>query len=118
MTTHVIALKRAYAPPGDADGLRVLVDRLWPRGLEKHRAAIDEWVKEAAPSPALRKWFSHDPARWEEFRHRYKAELSGNAGLERIRALAARQPVTLIYAARDEQHNHALVLRDVLRGRA
>lgn len=115
MTEHRLSLKRAYLPPDDGDGVRVLVDRLWPRGLEKHRAAIDEWIEDAAPSPKLRKWFGHDPARWEEFRRRYREELAHNTAVDQIRALAAEHPVTLIYAARDEQHNHALVLRDFLR---
>ncbi len=120
MTTTRIAperlkLKRAYEPPARGDGVRILVDRLWPRGLQKDGAALDDWIKEIAPSPELRKWFGHDPERWGEFRRRYAAELRGSAeALERIRALARRRPVTLIYAARDEAHNHALVLRDTL----
>lgn len=114
MSKRHFSLKRAYAPPDDADGVRVLVDRLWPRGLQKHRAAIDEWVKDAAPSPGLRKWFGHDPARWEEFRRRYRDELSGNAAAAHIGDIAERHPVTLVYAARDEQHNHARVLLEYL----
>lgn len=122
MTTARIAparlkLKRAYAPPARGDGLRILVDRLWPRGLKKDSAALDDWIKEVAPSPGLRQWFGHDPERWSEFRRRYAAELRAQAdALERIRALARKRPVTLIYAARDEAHNHALVLRDALLG--
>lgn len=119
MTKHIPAarlrLKRAYEPPARGDGTRILVDRLWPRGLKKDGAALDHWMKDVAPSPALRKWFGHDPERWSEFRRRYAAELRAQAEpLDTIRALAHAGPVTLVYAARDEEHNHALVLRDVL----
>ncbi len=110
-----IRLKRAYDPPAPDDGVRILVDRLWPRGLRKADAVIDRWEKEIAPSAALRRWFGHDPARWDEFRRRYRDELSGRAvALDEIRALARDGRVTLVYAARDERHNHALVLRDML----
>jgi uncharacterized protein YeaO (DUF488 family) len=110
-----IRLKRAYEPPSAEDGVRVLVDRLWPRGLRKSDAAIDRWLKEIAPSTALRRWFGHDPGRWSEFRRRYRTELSGNAALvHELRALARKRPITLIYAARDERHNEAVVLRDIL----
>jgi uncharacterized protein YeaO (DUF488 family) len=115
MSMPHLTLKRAYEPAADTDGTRVLVDRLWPRGLDKHRAAIDEWMKDVAPSPALRKWFGHDPARWSEFRRRYEAELATNEAVAPLRDLAAKGAVTLVYAARDEQHNHALVLLDHLR---
>ena len=98
--------------------MRVLIDRLWPRGLDKQHAAIDEWLKDVAPSPALRKWFNHDPIRWQEFRRRYLAELAGNEALERLRRLSHEHHVTLVYAARDTEHNHALVLRDLLEGAA
>lgn len=110
-----IAIKRVYAPIGEHDGYRVLVDRLWPRGLRKEDAGLDAWLREVAPSPALRRWFGHQPSRWEAFRHRYAAELDGLA--EHWQPLAARARhgrVTLLYAARDEAHNHALVLRDYL----
>jgi uncharacterized protein YeaO (DUF488 family) len=111
-----IRLKRAYAAPSAEDGVRVLVDRLWPRGLTKAEARIDRWLKELAPSTELRKWFGHDPARWEEFRRRYRAELAGKAALiDELRALAREHQVTLIFAARDEVHNEAVVLRDELR---
>ncbi len=110
-----VRLKRAYEPPAADDGTRVLVDRLWPRGVKKETAAIDHWVKELAPSTDLRKWFGHDPERWEEFRLRYAAEIRAHPQeLERLRELARQGPVTLVYAARDELHNDAVVLRDVL----
>ncbi len=114
-----IRLKRAYEPPAADDGARILVDRLWPRGVRKADARIDTWMKEIAPSTALRRWFGHDPARWQEFRTRYLAELRRHSeDLDRLRALAQRGPVTLVFAARDERHNDAVVLRDVLLGRA
>jgi uncharacterized protein YeaO (DUF488 family) len=110
-----VKLKRAYAPAAAQDGLRILVDRLWPRGVSKAEAALDQWDKEIAPSPALRKWFGHDPDSWAVFRHRYAAELVEHDGpLQRLRALARRQTITLVYAAHDEAHTHAIVLRDVL----
>ena len=97
--------------------MRVLVDRLWPRGLRKSDAAIDRWLKELAPSTELRKWFGHDPARWEEFRRRYRAELSDKCALiDELRKLARDRPVTLLFAAHDEQHNQAVVLRELLTG--
>lgn len=112
-----IALKRAYDPPDEADGVRVLVDRLWPRGLTKKSAAIDEWAKDVTPSTELRKWFHHDPDHWDEFRRRYLAELKDKGSeLEELRKLAQAGPITLIYAARDTPHLHATVLRDVLLG--
>ena len=110
-----IRLKRAYAPPSPEDGLRVLVDRLWPRGLRKADASIDRWLKEIAPSSELRRWFGHDPARWEEFQHRYRRELSTHQELlNELRALAREGPLTLVYSAHDEDHNDAVVLRDTL----
>ena len=113
-----VRLKRAYLPAAATDGTRVLVDRLWPRGIGKSAAAIDLWIKDVAPSTALRKWFGHDPARWLEFRLRYAAELRGHRdGLAGLRALARRKTVTLVFAARDERHNDAVVLRDVLLSR-
>lgn len=112
-----IRLKRAYAAADDGDGKRILVDRLWPRGVSKDEAAIDGWMKELAPSTALRKWFNHDPARWAEFQLRYRQELGGNqALLAELRVLAEQGPVTLVYGARDEVHNDAVVLREVLLG--
>ena len=110
-----IRLKRAYLPPSPEDGVRVLVDRLWPRGVRKADAAIDRWAKEVAPSTELRRWFGHDSSRWEEFRRRYRAELSRNAALmNELRAVAQKGRLTLVYAARDELHNEAVILRDVL----
>jgi uncharacterized protein YeaO (DUF488 family) len=98
--------------------MRILIDRLWPRGVKKSDAAIDRWIKNIAPSTALRKWFGHDPARWQEFRRRYAAEIHDNAGpLAELRAAARKGPITLVFAARDEIHNDAVVLRDVLLAR-
>jgi uncharacterized protein YeaO (DUF488 family) len=113
-----VRLKRAYLPVAATDGTRILIDRLWPRGVRKSVAAIDLWLKDIAPSTALRKWFDHDPARWPEFRRRYALELRGHHDeLAGLRALARRKTVTLVFAARDELHNDAVVLRDVLLGR-
>lgn len=110
-----VKLKRAYERPTDGDGKRVLVDRLWPRGVRKTDAAIDYWVKELAPSTELRKWFAHDPSRWEEFRRRYAAEIEAHREeYDRLRDLALKGPITLVYAARDETHNDAVVLREFL----
>lgn len=111
-----VRVKRVYEPPAPDDGARVLVDRLWPRGLRKEAAALTLWHKDAAPSPTLRRWFGHDPARWEAFRARYRAELHANDGaLEPLRALACAGPLMLLYAARSSTHNHALVLAEYLR---
>ncbi len=113
-----IKLKRAYEKPSPADGTRILVDRLWPRGVSKEKASLDGWMKEIAPSTELRKWFAHDPKRWEEFRRRYGEELRGHPErLEELRSLARKGTLTLVYAAHDEAHNDAVVLREVLLGR-
>jgi uncharacterized protein YeaO (DUF488 family) len=113
-----IKLKRAYDPPSKDDGTRILVDRLWPRGISKQKAALDRWMKEIAPSTELRKWFAHDPKRWTEFRRRYAGELREHSDLiAELRSLARERTVTLVYAAHDETHNDAVVLRDVLLGR-
>lgn len=113
--TGNIKLKRAYERPDAGDGTRILIDRLWPRGIRKSDAAIDQWAKDIAPSTALRKWFGHDPARWQEFRRRYAAEVRQHPEmLEQLRALARRGPVTLVFAAHDETYNDAVVLRDLL----
>jgi uncharacterized protein YeaO (DUF488 family) len=114
-----LRLKRAYEPAEQTDGVRILVDRLWPRGVSKAKAALDEWIKDIAPSTKLRKWFGHDPNRWAEFQRRYRAELRGQSEtLARIRDLAREHVVTLVYSAHDEQHNDAVVLRAVLLGDA
>jgi uncharacterized protein YeaO (DUF488 family) len=113
-----IRLKRAYRAAAATDGLRVLVDRLWPHGVKKANAAIDQWAKDVAPSTALRKWFAHDPVRWPQFRQRYAAELRRHrAELAALRAEARRKTLTLVFAARDERRNNAVVLRHVLLGR-
>lgn len=112
---RVPALKHVYEPPQATDGMRVLVDRLWPRGLSKERAAIDEWLKDAAPSGELRRWFGHDVDRWEEFQRRYRAELEGAEVVARLLELLRKGPVTLLYAARDSEHNNAVVLADFVR---
>jgi uncharacterized protein YeaO (DUF488 family) len=113
----VIRLKRAYLPPAPEDGVRVLVDRLWPRGVSKADGEIDHWMKELAPSTELRRWFGHDASRWDEFCRRYKAELSSKSDLlEELRGLARSGPLTLVFGARDGIHNQAVVLRDILAG--
>lgn len=113
-----VRLKRAYDAPDPNDGRRILVDRLWPRGVAKSDAAIDEWAKEIAPSTELRKWFDHDPERWDEFRERYAKEIHGHAELlAHLRELARDGPVTLVYSARDQIHNDAVLLRQMILGR-
>ena len=110
-----IRLKRAYEHPGEGDGKRILVDRLWPRGISKDDAAIDEWMKELSPSTELRKWYGHEPSRWDEFRKRYAEELrQSQTQFEHLRDLARDSPVTLVYSARDETRNNAVALRDLL----
>jgi len=112
-------VKRILEPPAPDDGARYLVDRLWPRGVSKARAALDGWLKDVAPSPELRVWFGHDPARWEEFSRRYRQELAEEwvqPQLDDLREQAREGNVTLLYAARDPAHNHALVLKAVLEG--
>jgi uncharacterized protein YeaO (DUF488 family) len=115
--SHIV-LKRAYEPPAADDGSRVLVDRLWPRGVAKADAKLDAWMKEIAPSTELRKWFGHDPARWEEFQARYRKELDAHGDLiADLRTLARKGRLTLVYSAHDEVHNDAVVLRERLLGR-
>lgn len=110
-----IAIKRAYDPVARGDGCRVLVDGLWPRGLSKDRLHAEHWCKELAPSAELRRWFGHDEKRWPEFRRRYFDELAAHQEeLEALRVLAAGRRLTLVYGARDEQHNNAVALRDYL----
>jgi len=114
-----LKIKRVYDAPGDEDGTRVLVDRIWPRGLTKQRAAVALWLKEIAPTDALRKWFAHDVARWSEFRTRYRNELDKNGEeVRRLRDIIEERPVTLLYGARDEAHNNAVVLIEYLRTNA
>lgn len=117
--TEGLRLKRVYDAPEPGDGFRVLVDRLWPRGLTRQRAAVDLWCKQIAPSPGLRTWWDHDPARFTAFADRYRAELAAGPALGELCALLRTNPsVTLLYAARDPHVNHAIVLRDVLQEHA
>ena len=114
-----IRLKRAYEPAEAADGYRVLVDRLWPRGISKERARLDEWARELAPSSELPRWFGHDPGRFDEFRRRYLLELAAHVDeLAELRKRASAGTLTLVYAARDGEHNDAVVLADALRHRS
>lgn len=114
----MIKLKRVYESPSPEDGLRVLVDRVWPRGLTKEHAAVDLWAKEVAPSTELRKWFGHDPAKWKQFQIRYRKELQENrAALHELKRQCKGHIVTLIYGARDEEHNQAVALKQILTGR-
>ncbi|MCL2725451.1 MAG: DUF488 family protein [Polyangiaceae bacterium] len=109
----MLLLKRAYEPAAPGDGFRVLVDRLWPRGLSKERAKLGEWLKAIAPSEDLRKWFAHDASRFDAFRERYERELAegeAKAALDTLAARAKKETVTLVYAAHDEEHNNAVVL--------
>jgi uncharacterized protein YeaO (DUF488 family) len=110
-----ILVKRVYEPAAKSDGFRVLVDRLWPRGISKEVAKLDLWLPDLGPSTPLRKWFNHDPARWIEFNRRYLAELKGKTALlATITEQAKTRPVTLLYSAKDEQHNQAIALQNVL----
>ena len=112
-----VRLKRAYERAARGDGTRVLIERLWPRGVRKAEAELDRWAKEIAPSTALRKWFGHDPARWPEFRRRYAEEIRRHPGeLEALRSLARKDPGTLVHSAHDVLHNDAVVLRKLLLG--
>lgn len=111
----MIKLKRAYEPASTNDGLRILVERLWPRGLTKQKARIDLWLKAFAPSPELRQWYGHDPARWPQFRKRYEAELKSQGDLTALmKLLAEDRPITFIYAASDEERNSAIVLKEFI----
>jgi uncharacterized protein YeaO (DUF488 family) len=112
-----LQLKRIYDEPSAGDGRRVLVDRIWPRGLSKNAAQVDEWLRDLGPSSELRKWFGHDPARWGQFRERYRAELGAadqRQRLAQLRDLASRQPVTILYGAKDREHNQAVVIAELL----
>lgn len=114
-----VQLKRAYDSPSAHDGLRILVDRIWPRGVRKAQARIDLWLKDIAPSTALRQWFGHDPARWSVFRRRYRAELKRQPeAVAQLQALARKGRITLVFGARDERHNQAVVLNDLLGSRS
>lgn len=114
-----LQIKRVYDPPQKADGYRVLVDRIWPRGLSKDAAQIDLWMKDIAPSTELRKWFNHDPARWKTFQEKYRAELRQmSEKLDELKARAQKERITLVYGAKDTEHNQAVVLQDVLAERS
>jgi uncharacterized protein YeaO (DUF488 family) len=114
----MIQLKRAYDEPSQKDGSRILVERLWPRGLTKEKAALDLWLKDVAPSPELRKWFGHDPAKWKQFEQRYWKELqSRTEAVDVLRRKSKQGTVTLVYAAHDEEHNGALALKEFLERR-
>jgi uncharacterized protein YeaO (DUF488 family) len=112
----LIKIKRVYEPPADEDGFRVLVDRLWPRGLTKEKAKLNQWMKEVAPSDELRKWFSHDLGKWEEFKKKYSKELHGKRGLlDEIKQLEKEhRTVTLLYSAKDTERNNAVALKEIL----
>ena len=115
MTIESIRVCRVYDQASSDDGTRVLVDRVWPRGISKERARIDLWLKHVAPSTGLRKWFGHDPRRWDEFRQRYRTELVENPEpFEELVDLVKNGPVTLVYSARDEEHNQAVALREMV----
>ena len=109
-----IAIKRVYETASSDDGMRILVDRLWPRGLSKDRAKIDLWLRDVAPSNNLRRWFNHEPEKWDEFRRRYFAELTANAAARSVSEEASRSKVTLLFAAKDEERNNAVALREYL----
>ena len=117
-STHAAAgvrIKRVYDKPARTDGFRVLVDRLWPRGLKKEAARLDVWLRDIAPTTELRKWYGHEPEKWPEFRRRYRAELRAHrAELDDLRLRASHEPVTLLYGAKDAHINHAVVLKELL----
>ncbi len=111
----MVKIKRIYDPVSPDDGKRIYVDRLWPRGLKKSEAAFDEWLKEISPSSELRKWFGHDPARWQEFKKRYKKELEGKEEIiEKLRKEAKSRTVTILYSAKETEHNNAVALKEFL----
>lgn len=111
----MILLKRVYEPATEEDGFRVLVERLWPRGVSKQKAHLDLWLKDIAPSPELRKWYSHDVNKWKEFEQRYRDELKSNRSLLQLRELLdEKETITFVYAARDEEHNSAKALKEYL----
>ncbi len=113
----MIQLKRAYEEPSPTDGERILVERLWPRGLTKAQASVDLWLKDVAPSPELRRWFAHDPAKWKQFEQRYWKELRSNQdAVDLLRRKVKQAAVTFVYAARDKEHNGAMALKEFLEG--
>lgn len=114
---RTIQTKRVYDPASPEDGRRILVDRVWPRGIRKEEARLALWLKDVAPSAGLRKWFGHDPARWPEFRKRYREELRSNPAADELKREASSGRVTLVYGARDTEHNQAVVLADWLAGK-
>jgi uncharacterized protein YeaO (DUF488 family) len=117
MMQNLIQTKRVYEEPQPTDGLRILVDRLWPRGLSKQKAKIDLWLKDIAPSNKLRKWFNHDPEKWKGFRIRYKKEISNNKNQFSLLKEAAKKNkvITIVYAASDEEHNNAVIIKNLLK---
>jgi len=117
-STDRIRIKRIYDPVETEDGARVLVDGMWPRGVSKAGAALHSWRPDVAPSAELRKWFGHQVERWDEFRRRYRDELEGNGGAGELAEVADASPLTLLYSARDTEHNQAVVLADLLRDHA
>jgi uncharacterized protein YeaO (DUF488 family) len=113
-----VRIKRVYEAPSQGDGYRVLIDHLWPRGIKKDAAALDEWLKQIAPSTALRTWFSHDPEKWEEFKRRYFLELDGNREVvEKLAEKARTETVTLVYSSKEERFNNAVALKQYLENR-
>lgn len=111
-----VRIKRVYEPAAETDGYRILIDRLWPRGLSKEKAHVDKWLKEVAPSTELRKWFNHEPGKWDSFRTKYRAELGGSTALtELLDEIHAHKTVTLLFGARDEEHNDAVALEEMIR---
>lgn len=114
----ILKTKRIYDPPSRGDGRRVYVDRLWPRGLKKEEARFDEWMRDISPSDELRKWFSHDPGKWQEFGKRYRAELEKHRDLvERLRKYSEKGTVTLLFSAKDVEHNNAVVIKEFAEGK-
>lgn len=115
-TAAGVKIKRVYDAAEEGDGYRVLIDRVWPRGLSRQRAGVHEWARELAPSTELRRWFAHEPSRFPEFRARYRVELDAQrARIEELRERAQREPLTILYGARDREHNNAVVLAELLR---
>ncbi|MBE0536258.1 MAG: DUF488 domain-containing protein [Phycisphaerae bacterium] len=111
----MVRVKRVYDEASRSDGYRVLVDRIWPRGVRREEAKLDEWLKDLAPSGGLRKWFGHDPDKWQEFRSRYYKELAGKESeIDKLQSIARKRPVTLLYGAKDAEHNNAIALKDYI----